>query len=312
LRKPALKQKLQKEALRSSNALFEQALADQKLQDAALRLSQKALETKLREESARTGGFAAEIESRRAELLRSKRRVISWSQYDAAYQVWKGYKKKYIERHEALKIIGDKYGVRSFFLLYPFYKIIKPFWKFKTFLVRKQKQFMSITHQKYQQYAKEAINLGGHKVLKTDTWNETEMNLPIKADAYLELDSYRVQRALSSGYNAIQGDIRQIPFPDGEFGTVIDLSTIDHIPDYEKAIQEYHRVLKNDAIALIVGWLLTWRAWQAKANWGGKQYWFKAGEFRDAVEKCFEIIREQDFPELTGDKFLYGFLLRKK
>jgi ubiquinone/menaquinone biosynthesis C-methylase UbiE len=171
---------------------------------------------------------------------------------------------------------------------------------------------MRITYQKYQQHAKEAIDLGGHKVLKTDTWNEIAMNLPIKADAYLELDSYRVQRALSSGYNTIQGDIRQIPFPDGEFGTVIDLSTIDHIPDYEKAIQEYHRVLKNGGIVLIVAWLSTWRLWPTEANWGGKQYYFKAGEFRDAVEKYFEIIREQDFPEFTGDKFLYGFSLKKE
>ena len=263
----------------------------EKFQNEALRSSQKALETKLREERARTGGLAAEIESLMAELLRSKRRVISWDQYDAAYQVWKGYKKKYIDRHEALKIIGDKYGVRSFFLLYPFYKIIKPFWKFKTFLIPKKKPFMPITHRKYQKYAKEAINLGGHKVLKTDTWNETQLDLPIKADAYLELDNYRVHRALSSGYNVIQGDIRQIPFPDGEFGTVIDLSTIDHIPDYEKAIQEYHRVLKNDGTALIVAWLSTWRPWPTEEKWGGKQYWFKAGEFRDTLGKYFEIIR---------------------
>ena len=171
---------------------------------------------------------------------------------------------------------------------------------------------MTVVHQRYQQYAKEAIDLGGHKVLKTDTWNETEMNLPVKADAYLELNSDRVQRALSSGYNAIQGDIRQIPFPDGEFGTVIDLSTIDHIPDYKKAIQEYHRVLKNDGIALIVTWLSRWRSRPAKTNWGGKQYYFKARKFRNVVEKYFEIIREQDFPEITGNKFLYGFFLRKR
>ncbi len=94
-----------------------------------------AFEAALREESA---GVDRRIESLRAGLLKSKRRVIRWSQYDGAYQVWKKYREKYIERYEALEIIHDKYGVRSFFLLYPFYKIIKPFWRFKTFLVRKQ------------------------------------------------------------------------------------------------------------------------------------------------------------------------------
>jgi len=287
---------------------------EQKLQNEAVRSAQKALETEFRETRARAGGLAVQIESHRAELLRCKRRVISWDEYeDAYYQVWKEYKKKYIGRHEALEIIGGEYGVRSFLLLYPFYKLIKLFWKnFKTSLVRKQKRFESITHLKYQLYAKQAINLRGYKVLKTDTWNETVMNLPIKADAYLELDNYRVQQALSSGYNTIQGDIRQIPFPDGEFRTVIDLSTIDHIPDYEKAIQEYHRVLKNDGIALIVAWLSTWRPSPIEENWGGTQYWFKASEFRDTLEKYFEITREQDFPEFTRDKFLYGFFLKKR
>ncbi len=94
-----------------------------------------AFDAALREENARVDW---RIESLRAELLKSKRRVISWSQYNAAYHVWKQYRKKHIERYEALEIIGDRYGVRSFFLLYPFYKIIKPFWRLKTFLARKQ------------------------------------------------------------------------------------------------------------------------------------------------------------------------------
>ncbi len=55
--------------------------------------------------------------------------------YDAAYQVWKEYKKKHIGRHEALEIIGDQYGVRSFFLLYPFYKTVKPFRKLKKWVM---------------------------------------------------------------------------------------------------------------------------------------------------------------------------------
>ena len=64
-------------------------------------------------------------------------RVFDFSEYDAAYQVWKGYKKKRIDRGRAMMEIDDRYGVRPFFLLYPLYKIIKPFIRAKRTLVRK-------------------------------------------------------------------------------------------------------------------------------------------------------------------------------
>ena len=54
---------------------------------------------------------------------------INWKNYDDAYQVWKKYKRENIDRHQALTIINEKYGVRLFFLLYPLYKIVRPFRK---------------------------------------------------------------------------------------------------------------------------------------------------------------------------------------
>jgi GT2 family glycosyltransferase/glycosyltransferase involved in cell wall biosynthesis len=83
----------------------------------------------------------AEIEPHRAELstrttpfaFRLRRFLalnISWDNYDDAYQVWKQYKRENIERHhQTLKKIGEQYGVCLFFLLYPLYKIVKPFRK---------------------------------------------------------------------------------------------------------------------------------------------------------------------------------------
>ncbi len=56
----------------------------------------------------------------------------SWKNYDDAYQVWKKYKK------EALKIIGAQYGILLFFLLYPLYKIVKPFRKLSLKLVERK------------------------------------------------------------------------------------------------------------------------------------------------------------------------------
>ena len=73
--------------------------------------------------SSRTAAFAFRL---RGFLARS----ISWKNYDDAYQVWKDCRRGNIERHQALKIIGDKYGVRLFFTVYPLYKIVKPFRKF--------------------------------------------------------------------------------------------------------------------------------------------------------------------------------------
>jgi glycosyltransferase involved in cell wall biosynthesis len=108
----------------------------------------KALEAAPKEEKSRADGFPADIDRLGAEHLgltntfgfrlgRFLGRITNLAKYDAACQVWREYKKKHIDRHEALKIIGDKYGVRSFFILYPLYKTVKPFRNCIAFLVRK-------------------------------------------------------------------------------------------------------------------------------------------------------------------------------
>jgi len=107
----------------------------------------RALQSSLREERARADEFAGQVDLLKAELRRltnsvgfrlgrSLGRIISWNRYDAAYQVWKEFKRGNIGRDEALEIIGDEYGVRAFFLLYPLYKIAKPFQKLKRRLTR--------------------------------------------------------------------------------------------------------------------------------------------------------------------------------
>ncbi len=89
----------------------------------------------------------AELEPHRAKFsnltsalgfkLRKFRKLnISWKNYDDAYQIWKKYKMGNIKRHHALQRIGYIYGVRPFFLLYPFYKTVKPFRKLATKLSR--------------------------------------------------------------------------------------------------------------------------------------------------------------------------------
>ena len=64
------------------------------------------------------------------------RKPVSWMEYDAAYCVWKEYRKGHISWHEALEGIGKIYDVRVFFLLYPLYKAAKPIRKCGRFLSR--------------------------------------------------------------------------------------------------------------------------------------------------------------------------------
>ncbi|MGC9196350.1 MAG: class I SAM-dependent methyltransferase [Syntrophobacteraceae bacterium] len=66
--------------------------------------------------------------------------ICGWNQYEAARQVWKQYRKKQIQRHEALEIIQDTCCVRSFFVLYPLYEALKPFVKiWRKLLARRAK-----------------------------------------------------------------------------------------------------------------------------------------------------------------------------
>ena len=68
-----------------------------------------------------------ELPSRTTRLIRFLALSISWMNYDDVYQVWKEYRRGKIERHQALQIIDDKYGVCLFFLLYPLHKIVRLF-----------------------------------------------------------------------------------------------------------------------------------------------------------------------------------------
>ncbi len=63
----------------------------------------------------------------REQPLIKRKKVLDWDAYDSAYNFWKEYKKKRMVRDEALNKIDERYGLRLFFTLYPFYKIAKPF-----------------------------------------------------------------------------------------------------------------------------------------------------------------------------------------
>jgi len=106
-------------------------------------------------------------------------------------------------------------------------------------------------------------------VLKTDLWNEVVDKSRNVLDGLLlsgeDLDLYGMDisveicdraEALYKEVRVTRGDIRSLPFADRFFDVVLDLSTIDHIPEstLPQAIEEYRRVLKVGGILVLVFW----------------------------------------------------------
>lgn len=126
--------------------------------------------------------------------------------------------------------------------------------KFDTSLVDKTRfvadYFKSITYVLLKQF----VGFKAERVLKTDLWNES-VSVEREVLAYYA-GSVQVGTDLSSvvcrgayGRNGrlliSQGDIRSLPFKDGSFDVILDISTIDHVSESDavKVIAEYSRLL---------------------------------------------------------------------
>jgi len=147
-------------------------------------------------------------------------------------------------------------------------------------------------HREYQKLA-DRVRRG--YTLKTDVWQETRDNdeAPISADEYVEILPDLVEKATEIGLSVQQGTIENLPYPDAMFETVIDTSTIDHTPNYEKAISEYRRVLRDDGVMLLIAWNTKLPTFQEGGDLaGGQQFYFNKGEFIGAIEKHFTIGEE--------------------
>jgi hypothetical protein len=163
-------------------------------------------------------------------------------------------------------------------------------------------------HQRYQDIAKEFAT---GRILKTDVWQETrdKYEAPIRADDYIELLPDLVAEAQKRGLKAIQGDITKMPYADGEFDTVIDTSTIDHVADYHKVINEYARVTK-DKLLLIV-WLTSGITMQEGGDLaGGKQYYFNEDDFVESLKWNFNIENREVLRD-AGNRRVVAFRCRK-
>jgi ubiquinone/menaquinone biosynthesis C-methylase UbiE len=125
--------------------------------------------------------------------------------------------------------------------------------------------FESIGH--YYLHEARRIVRPGDIVLKTDLYNE-ERDQPIKGGIIanvpatewhaIEICEQRVRTArekIPGNYDF--GDIRTLPYADGMFDCVVDLSTIDHVlpDDMTSVIAGYARVTHAGGQLLLISWI---------------------------------------------------------
>jgi SAM-dependent methyltransferase len=107
-------------------------------------------------------------------------------------------------------------------------------------------------------------DLGGKRVLKLDLWNEAVNTRILQwmqaqgAEAYgLDLSAVTTARAranangCTSGFHVVQADIRRLPFAPASFDFVYTMGTIEHVEEYQLAVDEVGRVLKPGGLAIV-------------------------------------------------------------
>jgi SAM-dependent methyltransferase len=167
--------------------------------------------------------------------------------------------------------------------------------------------------------------LAGKRILKLDLWNEAVntrlMQWMEGQGAYvygIDLSRTTAHRArrnfVAEGRRGgfLQADIRGLPFASGSFDCVYTMGTIEHIAEYELAIREVCRVLKDGGTAVIGvphKWdpflrpLIVWALERFKLYPYSPERVFSARALRAAVERNGLRVTQR-----TGLLFLPGAL----
>ena len=152
-------------------------------------------------------------------------------------------------------------------------------------------------------------------LLKTDLWNEgirTDREVMSGYQDNKRFNLYGIDVSRLTCYSAqeknkkiniIRGSIRSLPFRDSYFDVVLDLSTLDHVPENEVSgvIQGYKQVLKKDGILILIFWYPS--VLQRLVSKLGKltnqdqpiglvQYYFPVSPLKDEVKRDFDILEE--------------------
>lgn len=157
------------------------------------------------------------------------------------------------------------------------------------------------------------------RVLKVDLWNES---VDVQRDILgqlqggeqfgLDISELQCQSAHNrlSDVKILQGDIRYLPYADSTFNTLLDISTLDHIPTFEAigAINEYQRVLQAGGVLVLMF---------APEHGFAVQYWngcldgvclLDADTVMDAVKSGFVVVKDVGFDLLP---FVFAVLPRR-
>lgn len=147
-------------------------------------------------------------------------------------------------------------------------------------------------------------------ILKTDLWNEGieyQRDILGKYQSYENFNLYGIDishivcscaKSRVKKIHVACGDIRNLPFKDNSFDMILDLSTLDHIPENQvmDVLQEYKRVLKKDGILVLIFWynslLVKVRRYIKRERESNTQYYFSLKSIKNNVKDLFDIVEE--------------------
>ena len=157
--------------------------------------------------------------------------------------------------------------------------------------------------QYYLSTAKALTATGEPVVLKTDLFNESEQQpqnkniireiasncskiLAVDIDARtLDLARDRLQGI--DNLELSNGSVTALPFADDSVDLLLDFSTIDHVADYGKVLQEYARVTRKTGRVVLFVWLI--EGSETVTLEYSNQHFFNHTNFEEELQQIFRI-----------------------
>jgi len=160
-------------------------------------------------------------------------------------------------------------------------------------------------------------------LLKSDLWNEGIDTARDILGLYQDRNNFELYgidisptvcfyaKKRLNNTNIIQGDIRFLPFRDNSVNIVLDLSTIDHLPENQalKVLHEYFRVLRRGGVLVLVFWSKSFSVkYLKRLRDSPTQFYFSVRRIKNEVKVKFDILEEYAIATLLGIPYLLGVL----
>jgi hypothetical protein len=157
----------------------------------------------------------------------------------------------------------------------------------------------------------EILKVNNPRILKTDLHNEVNDSFFFFGSGHEDITFVEIDKELCDKAKKLfpsvkieNGDIRKLKFEDNSFDFIADLSTIDHVMEYQIVLDGYKRIFSDRGILLLISWLAD------KERYETCQSFFNKEEFIDELEKRFRIIKQKDLTEFVNrkDGYLTAFI----